>query len=341
MKTRILIVVIVLLSIIPVGAHAVENGEDATGSAFVVPISIDKGNGKWGGCSGTLIAPSIVVTAGHCVLDANGLLTKNIYVGVAGSSIGTVTLDDKIFSIQITSSFQNASGGKVGDDDLAFLTLGKSQTLRIPIILASEKEVTDLKSRKVALKSIGYGNYTNSATEPVTFPKSFDGTYSLVNTIYSNSAYMSSTNGRSCTGDSGAPILSISATQVTLVGILTGTIRGVDNQCAQKQSDGNYYTLFTLVGRYANLAFSAATEVINLQLQATEADKVQIADLVNKLDEATNANSEVQSQLDEANTTIVELKAKLPQVITCIKGKLTKKVTAVKPKCPAGYKVKT
>ena len=26
--------------------------------------------------------------------------------------------------------------------------------------------------------------------------------------------------------------------------------------------------------------------------------------------------------------------------ITCIKGKLTKKVTAFKPKCPAGYKKK-
>ena len=26
--------------------------------------------------------------------------------------------------------------------------------------------------------------------------------------------------------------------------------------------------------------------------------------------------------------------------INCIKGKLTKKVTAVKPKCPTGYKVK-
>jgi hypothetical protein len=26
--------------------------------------------------------------------------------------------------------------------------------------------------------------------------------------------------------------------------------------------------------------------------------------------------------------------------ITCIKGKTSKKVTAVKPKCPAGYKVK-
>jgi len=26
--------------------------------------------------------------------------------------------------------------------------------------------------------------------------------------------------------------------------------------------------------------------------------------------------------------------------ITCVKGKLTKKVTAVNPKCPAGYKLK-
>jgi hypothetical protein len=27
-------------------------------------------------------------------------------------------------------------------------------------------------------------------------------------------------------------------------------------------------------------------------------------------------------------------------VITCVKGKLTKKVTAVKPKCPPGFKMK-
>jgi hypothetical protein len=26
--------------------------------------------------------------------------------------------------------------------------------------------------------------------------------------------------------------------------------------------------------------------------------------------------------------------------ITCVKGKLTKKVTAVKPKCPSGYRLK-
>jgi hypothetical protein len=28
------------------------------------------------------------------------------------------------------------------------------------------------------------------------------------------------------------------------------------------------------------------------------------------------------------------------KTITCIKGKLTKKITAIKPKCPTGYKLK-
>jgi hypothetical protein len=30
----------------------------------------------------------------------------------------------------------------------------------------------------------------------------------------------------------------------------------------------------------------------------------------------------------------------IANTVTCVKGKLTKKVTAVKPKCPSGYKVK-
>jgi hypothetical protein len=37
---------------------------------------------------------------------------------------------------------------------------------------------------------------------------------------------------------------------------------------------------------------------------------------------------------------IEERMLKKRTTITCVKGKLTKKVTAVKPKCPTGYKVK-
>ena len=36
----------------------------------------------------------------------------------------------------------------------------------------------------------------------------------------------------------------------------------------------------------------------------------------------------------------VTIQLNVPSTITCVKGKLTKKVTAVKPKCPTGYKVK-
>ena len=36
----------------------------------------------------------------------------------------------------------------------------------------------------------------------------------------------------------------------------------------------------------------------------------------------------------------VTIQLNVPSTITCVKGKLTKKVTAIKPKCPTGYKVK-
>ena len=300
-----------------------------------------------------------MVTAGHCVLDFNGLLSKNVYVGLAGSSSSSISLSDKISSIQITSTFQNAANAKVGDDDLAFLTLSKPQTLSIPIILASEKQANEMKSSQASLKAFGYGLYGDTSKEVVTFPKSMAGTFNSTNSVYSNSAYMGTTNANTCQGDSGSPVLNITATQVTLVGIITGA--NLNLQCSKKDSDGIYRTLFTLVGRYANLAFSAATDALSSQEQTINSQKSQLADkesqltqasstLTNtrsqlrtaqsSLDTATKSAQELQSSLDTANTTIIALNKKLPQTIRCIKGNATQKVTAVTPKCPKGYVLK-
>jgi len=46
----------------------------------------------------------------------------------------------------------------------------------------------------------------------------------------------------------------------------------------------------------------------------------------------------VQKKIDSAAA--IYLMNSKKTTITCVKGKLTKKVTAVKPKCPSGYKVK-
>jgi membrane protein involved in colicin uptake len=70
--------------------------------------------------------------------------------------------------------------------------------------------------------------------------------------------------------------------------------------------------------------------------EAEEAAAKAAAELKAKQDAETQAAAELKAK-QEADAKAAALKK---TTITCVKGKLTKKVTAVKPKCPSGYKVK-
>ena len=327
-------------------ALAVENGVDESGNPFVVPISSTLSATKATFCSGTLIAPSVAVTAGHCVLDDNGLVNREVFVGKAGSSFDSISSGDLVSSIEITSTYRTGGDGKIGDDDLAFLVLSKPQTMFAPIRLASESEVTSYKASGTPLKAIGYGYYSDAGTEKTTFPKSFTGTFSNLQPSFANSAFMKSTStSNSCAGDSGAPILVSTPSTVILVGILTGGSRSVN--CSKKYSDGAYYSMFTLISRYSNLAFaSALTSITKLQdqLKSAESKNSDLTDQVSTLtDESISAKNDLvdaQDQLTTLKAQVASLQAKLPSTIVCAKGKLTQKITAIKPKCPNGYKVK-
>jgi hypothetical protein len=81
-----------------------------------------------------------------------------------------------------------------------------------------------------------------------------------------------------------------------------------------------------------------------------EADAKATAELKAKQEADAKATAELKAKQEADAKAAAELKAKQEAevkaaalkktTITCIKGKLTKKVTAIKPKCPAGYKVK-
>ena len=83
--------------------------------------------------------------------------------------------------------------------------------------------------------------------------------------------------------------------------------------------------------------------------EADERARVE-AELKAKLDAEAKAAAELKAKQEAEAKAAAELKAKQEAeakaaalkktTITCVKGKLTKKVTAVKPKCPTGYKLK-
>ena len=337
MKTKRILLFALVLSLLPIApAIAVENGTDASGNPFVVPIMTRKTPLLQGGCSGALIAPLIVVTAAHCVLDANGILTTEVFVGEAGGDASTAgNQSNQVKTIQITSSFINGANGTVGDNDLAFLTMSKPIVLSTPVSLASESELISLRDSSAPLKIIGYGSQHDNSASTSSTPNSFQGKFvPIANTLYPNTADMTSIVGDACKGDSGSPVLSITASKVTLVGIVTGGALNVN--CTKKQNDGSYYTLFTLVGRYANLAFAATVDSMNSQqdqsTKATGDAQTQIEDLISQVNEVTQNNFDLTTSLEEASQQIKDLTKKYTACIASAKKILSTK----KGKLPVG-----
>jgi hypothetical protein len=162
-------------------------------------------------------------------------------------------------------------------------------------------------------------------------------------------------DGSVCDGDSGAGFFVQKGNVRYYVGAVGGFQAGITNCNAPLGRFAPNGGMSGISPTYKFLALIKEAEefVANeKKLEAIQEAARVAAELKAKqdADERVRVEAELKAKLEADAKAAAELKAKQEAdakaaalkktTITCVKGKLTKKVTAVKPNCPSGYKLK-
>jgi V8-like Glu-specific endopeptidase len=350
-------------------AHSVEFGQDATGDPNAVQISTNT--------SGFLYSERIILTAAHVLnylrIQPNG--DTDGFVFAPGLADKSNAKRYKIIKAFIPKTFINLDNSKniAAVDDFAIVVIDEDMPLKVKVKIATEDQMRRFAKDKSEVVMIGYGLQSGSQRKNpqdiIRAPHKMTGylytpemmvehhrQYNLRPSSWTTSDWGTNSNqktGSICSGDSGSGYFVEENSVRYYVG--TAGNGGETSNCKEDGTfsftTGGFMAYFTSPNKFLDLIKNAETFVEEQKkLELVKAEEVRLAAELKAKQEAESKAAELKAQQEAEAKAAADLKAKQEAdakaaatkktTITCVKGKLTKKVTSVKPKCPAGYKKK-
>ncbi|MBC7660797.1 MAG: trypsin-like serine protease [Chitinophagaceae bacterium] len=184
-------------------------------------------------CTGMVVAPTLIITAGHCFKYINNPNAIVVYTG-AGSDSRT---GGKIGPSHAIARYGYKSTGQPTSHDFGYIILKRPITTKL-IPIASPTELTSILKKGKQVYAVGYGyrdtNKTMSGwkgqlSDTILANSPADGLIAVGGAFYGTSSAQNLSSKHLCQGDSGGPLFA--KTNTTKAWRLVGIVAAGDPNC--------------------------------------------------------------------------------------------------------------